>query len=1005
MKSFFKRENTSHDVIGVLEEKTRKREKQTEKEPRNARQAREAFIKDLYRSSGREVDARRWASMFRQAWKWDDANAKASKDNSTTDVRALERGLVKAVKQVETPNDLALRAVVGNLTMSTTGVHAWFTLRARTQGFSPLEHIEDSILNDAVAYSQLAGRTIKIRTTNRPYSPDEWARATYEDAHANGKPLPGFNDYLSSMQDHLFDSSFEEKWVYVGVQLAGYLRYPSDLQREARFYAEEVERLAAGLGQSSLGAQKATATSMQWLLEKSLKLGLPVPEIGPVGDYDNEDMAELAEGALWTHDPVGNSVTITARVAGEAAPITRHVRVLTLGRISPQEIPQDSGAGWMQKSDRLPFPVEWCATIEIKELKDTKKEVESALLVIRDQWDHYTVDHDMQPPPTLERQYELVRQIDSDLDSEHGGIENRSKGWYRVALSADSLEELNNRTAEFTSFYGEGTFSWIAKRGQYHNAREFIPGEKLSDKAHSRRMNMAFLAAGIPQGTAEIGDKLGAIIGPTAGNAARAVAWDLFGPMEREHRSGLTMLVAGLGGGKTFLAAWLLYQAVMAGAYGVVFDPSDRLGRLAELPELKPYTEYVNLLNGAPGLLSPFYVVAEPVRSWFDNDAEGQQEFEDAVMAAKEDRRTLFTDCLRMFLTAKKAESDTVATVIERVAEIMPMEISTPPGMLFEVLERIIEGNEPATADLQPEHLIEARTMLGRFRRLSHSSIGRLVFPPAGTPEPSQEKRQNRRLVIYTVNGIVPDDRQGSSDLVSDRDRMATVVFTLAAHLTQAQIYQAQRLERKVLLLDECSVLRAIPSGKVLVNKSGTDSRKHDLRVLAVGQNVSQFADNDLINSLDNLVGGAFVGAMQGSEVGPALDLVKAPREQGYEEIISSLRVKTDRREASAKKVDDDPRQFVFWDGHDTERLFVDANAIPEFVKMAQTGPEHLRKAEEAHRRAEALAAEAMEGADGGLDAGATTSAPAEGAQAEETTRRLRRQSRDEYPVNSQERS
>jgi AAA-like domain len=990
MKKLFKGDSSRDvDVIGALEEKTRKREKQREtKAPRTVKEAREEFIKELYRAQGREgVSARHWASLFRHAWKWDDANAKARKNNAVTEVRALERGLEKAVKQVETPNDLALRAVIDNLTMSANGVHAWFTLRARTQGFSPLEHIEESILQDAVAYSQLAGRTIKIRTTNRPYSPDEWARATYADAHEHGDPLPGFNDYLSNMQDHLFDSSFEEKWVYVGVQLAGYLRYPSDLQREARFYAEEVQTLANALYQSSLKAQKATPTSMQWLLEKSLKLGLPVPEIGPVGDYAESDMAELAEGALWTHDPVSNSITITGRVAGESDPITRHVRILTLGRISPQEIPQDSGAGWMQKSDRLPFPVEWCATVEVKELKDTKKEVESALLTIRDQWDHYTIDHDMQPPPTLERQYDLVRQIDAALDAEHGGVENRSKGWYRVAISADSLDELNARTAEFTSFYGEGVFSWIAKRGQYHNAREFIPGEKLSDKAHSRRMNLAFLAAAIPQGTAEIGDKLGAIIGPTAGNAARAVAWDLFGPMEREHLSGLTVLVAGLGGGKTFLAAWLLYQAVLAGAYGVVFDPSDRLGRLAELPELKPYTEYVNLLNGAPGLLSPFYVVAEPQRSWFDADAKGDQEYRDAVMAAKEDRRTLFMDCMRMFLSSKKAESDNVATVIERVAEVMPMEQDTAPGMLFDVLERIIEKEEPATADLLPEHLIEARTMLGRFRRLANNSIGRLVFPPAGTPVPSVEDRKDRRLVIYTVNGMTPDDRKGNSDLVRESDRMATVVFTLAAHLTQGQIYRAQRLDRKVLLLDECSVLRSIPSGKALLNKSSSDSRKNNLRVLAVGQNVTHFAEHDQANSLDNVMGAAFVGGMKGSEIGPALDLVQAPQGQGYEAIISSLRVKKDRREAT-HEVDAELRQFVFWDGNDTERLFVDANACPAFVEKAQTGPDQLRKQEEAKRRAAALAAEVMQENNDADDADTATA---------EEPRRLRRQSRQDY--------
>ncbi|MFK0005023.1 ATP-binding protein [Paenarthrobacter sp. NPDC090522] len=978
----------SQDVLSAFEEKTKKRDKQREKKaPRTVKQKREEFIKELYAASGRDVtSARRWASLFRQTWKWDDANERGRKSNSVSEVRALERGLEQAVKQVETPNDLNLRAVVGNLTLGATGVFAWFTLRARTQGFAPLETIEDAILSDAVAYSQLAGRTIKIRTTNRPYSPDEWARATYEDAHEHGKPLPAFNDYLAQMQDHLFDSSFEEKWVYVGVQLAGFLRYPSDLQREARFYADEAATLADKLAASSLRARPASPVSMQWLLEKSLKLGLPVPEIGPVGDYGAEDMAELAEGALWTHDPVSNSITVTARVAGEAAPITRHVRVLTLGRIGPQEIPQDYAAGWMQKSDRLPFPVEWAATVEIKELKSTKKEVESSLLTIRDQWDHYVEDHDMQPPPTLERQYDLVRQIDSDLDTEHGGVENRSKGWYRVALSADSIEQLDARTAEFASFYGEGVFSWIPKRGQYHNAREFIPGEPLSDKAHSRRLNMAFLAAGIPQGTAEIGDKCGAIIGPTAGNAARAVAWDMFADMERRHKSGLAMLVAGLGGGKTFLAAWLLYQAVLSGAYGVIFDPSDRLGRLAELPQLKDYTEYVNLLNGAPGLLSPFYVVAEPKRDWF----ESEDLYREAILNAREERRTLFTDCLRMFLSDQKAKSDNVATVIERLAELMPMEANTPPGMLFDILERIASNKEETTEDLLPEHRIEARNMLVRYRRLSRSAIGRLVFPPEGTPVPSQDQDDKRRLIIYTVNGIVPEDREGNSNLVSDRDRLGTVVFTLAAYLTQGQIYRAKRLERKVLLLDESSVLRSIPSGKALMDKSSTDSRKNNLRVLAVGQNVSQYADQTRTNALDNLVGAAFVGAMQGSEIGPALSLVKAPQGQGYEAIISSLRPAEDRRETNAGNtpVDDQLRQFVFWDGDGTERIFVDANGQPEFKEMAQTGPDQIRLQENAKRLAAAMEAAAESPA---------TETPETGLEDSEAPRRLRRQPREEY--------
>jgi hypothetical protein len=267
-----------------------------------------------------------------------------------------------------------------------------------------------------------------------------------------------------------------------------------------------------------------------------------------------------------------------------------------------------------------------------------------------------------------------------------------------------------------------------------------------------------------------------------------------------------------------------------------------------------------------------------------------------------------------------------------------------------------------------------------------------LVFPPKGTEVPAQDQDDKRRLIIYTVNGIIPEDREGNSNLISDRDRLGTVVFTLAAYLTQGQIYRAKRTERKVLLLDESSVLRSIPSGKMLMDKSSTDSRKNNLRVLAVGQNVSQYADSTRTNALENLVGAAFVGAMQGSEIGPALSLVQAPQGQGYEEIISSLRPAEDRREVNGE--DDQLRQFVFWDGDDTERIYVDANGQPEFKRKAQSGPDQIRLQENEDRLAAATlaAAEAAEAA----AAAAENDDTEQQAENSEAPRRLRRQPREE---------
>ncbi|GAA3136791.1 hypothetical protein GCM10020255_012080 [Rhodococcus baikonurensis] len=76
-----------------------------------------------------------------------------------------------------------------------------------------------------------------------------------------------------------------------------------------------------------------------------------------------------------------------------------------------------------------------------------------------------------------------------------------------------------------------------------------------------------------------IGDRRGVVLGETGSISPRPVIWDLFAAHEIKHKSGLTPIVAVPGSGKTFLAGMIVYQAVRAGAYGVVLDPPVRSQR------------------------------------------------------------------------------------------------------------------------------------------------------------------------------------------------------------------------------------------------------------------------------------------------------------------------------------------------------------------------------------------------------------------------------------------
>ena len=63
---------------------------------------------------------------------------------------------------------------------------------------------------------------------------------------------------------------------------------------------------------------------------------------------------------------------------------------------------------WMQRSDRLPFPVEWSARIYVRKPEEVAGELQRQMGKVRSQIRHYTHDHDLDPPMSLARQADRV---------------------------------------------------------------------------------------------------------------------------------------------------------------------------------------------------------------------------------------------------------------------------------------------------------------------------------------------------------------------------------------------------------------------------------------------------------------------------------------------------------------------------------------------------------------------------------------------------------------------
>lgn len=211
-------------------------------------------------------------------------------------------------------------------------------------------------------------------------------------------------------------------------------------------------------------------------------------------------------------------------------------------------------------------------------------------------------------------------------------------------------------------------------------------------------------------------------LGYTAGSAMRAVAWNTHWDMELRDRSGLLLIAGGLGSGKTNLMGWIIVQSAISGVQWSVLDPSDRLGRLCDLPELKGKARYINLMKGRAGELSPYRVVAEPRREHFDTDEEWMREVSDSQGT----RLSLMKDILYSFLDKDLRDGNTATVITRALADVPPLRESSPTQVL-DVLDRIAERT--AHEDLTEAHRVRARDLSIEYRRLATTPIGKLIFP------------------------------------------------------------------------------------------------------------------------------------------------------------------------------------------------------------------------------------------------------------------------------------
>jgi hypothetical protein len=808
---------------------------------------------------------------------------------------------------------LALRNIEDNLCFTDDEAWAWFVLPTQPWAFRSETQREQLLFGAGDALAWLAGHRVHLRVTTRPYPAAQWARRLDENTPAPVASTTGdtWGHHLVRMQEHLRHQTMAEKEVYLGVRLssrasshkmaAAVWRRPGNVER-ARLLPL-VERVTQTVALPGLEGRPATAAEMEWLLRRSVGLGLPAPvSLSPAegGEWEPDDLHSFTDQVDYAAVPLGRTVQVTGR---GAKPIERHVAVMSVGRLEEIDAPDPGHEPWLAHTDRLPFPVEWSAQFDILSGGDARQAIQRKLLVVRDMQRHYH-EHGLDEPLVLDRQARQARQVEDQMSRGVDVAAARVHGWFRLAVAGRTEDECLEKVRKVVASYRGRRVSIEHPRGQYGLLREFIPGEPVSTSAYRRRLPVLYLAAGVPTASSQVGDRRGPYVGYTAGASRRAVMFDTHYATEVKETSGLVPVVGGLGAGKSVLLGQVTYEAVRRGIPAVVLDPSGPLARLTQMPELRQHAEHIDLTTAHSGTLNPFAVVAAPARTAYQSD----DAYAEAEVLAAQDRKLLAMDVVKMLLPPSLDGMPQTSLV---VSDAVRATRGASGASLWDVVAHLEALEEP-----------HGKVVANYLRDMAELPLARLFFPA----ESREVERLDATLTVLTMPGLVLPPRSVPREHWSTSEQLAVPLLHLASWYATRAVYGRPMGTRKLVALDETHFLGDWSAGRALFTRLGRDSRKWNTCVLAASQNPADVLGMDVANFMS----AAFVGRLEDDAAArDGLRMLRVPTGVGYERALATL---------SASRGAAGFREFVMRDvdGH-VDKIRVDLTANPALLEALNT--------------------------------------------------------------------
>lgn len=385
----------------------------------------------------------------------------------------------------------------------------------------------------------------------------------------------------------------------------------------------------------------------------------------------------------------------------------------------------------------------------------------------------------------------------------------------------------------------------------------------------------------------------------------------------------------------THLCGMLVYKGVRAGAHGIVLDPSGPLRKLAELPELAPYTRLIDLMEAPPGTLNPYRVIVDPPREDYPQTRAGQAQYESDVRAVAAERKTFVADVLRMLLPWDMQQSPHVRRAMDKAVDAVGGSSGCEPGLVITALQAVA-GDQDTGADTR-EAAEDTARKLNELR--PHRQV-RLLFPQSDID--GWAALDDARLTILTMPGVQLPKLGTDPGTWSLPQRLGVPLLHLASWLTHRLIYEAPRKVRKIVFLDEGKYLSGSGAGQMLYARLERDTRKYNVRALIA----SQLPDDFLaLPGFEALTHEIIIGSLEGAKVqAAALELLRLGAGAGWEALLEGLNSQGGLVElthdpdvlATTAEAERAPREYVMRIGDDVEIIRVDYSTSPHLAHVVE---------------------------------------------------------------------